>query len=79
MATVMLWQCGCGTELRAEFQSSRNRSHFRCPNPSCGLTHSVDGELTNLSQRTSGSDWDFNWYTIRIVDVLIEATRTSSV
>ena len=56
MLAVVSWQCNCGLNVKAMYETD-GVTKIRCPGPACTVTHTVDGNITALWIKEESADW----------------------
>ena len=67
MLSVVSWQCNCGMKVKAMYETD-HLTEVRCPNAFCKITHTVDGQISELGIKDDGTDWqryDFSTLIVR--------------
>jgi hypothetical protein len=53
----VFWDCACGSKVRAVLDMTKARMTVECPNPSCEVTRTLPGQVTQLSVETALGVW----------------------
>jgi hypothetical protein len=53
----VFWTCACESKVWAVLDMTKVSATVQCPNPSCKVTRTLPGRITELSMETAPGAW----------------------
>jgi hypothetical protein len=57
LRSEVFWTCACGTRVKAILDLNDTNVTVPCPNPSCKITRTLPGQITQLFVETEPGVW----------------------